>query len=673
LVGFAATVPADTSGVRQGPVTVSATGETLTVRWPDEKSRTWIAEFSLDTAKPLITSIGPDGSAVLRNARPQYWASTGKRRGRAGFDEFFDFPGNHPEGTRRFEGAFQPTVARATSVGDRVEVIFQGLKMGIFEGGIAYTFYPGSRLIYQEAVVSTEEPDTAYLYDTGLRFAAPASGVRPGRREVVSPVAYYDTDGRLQTVMTTGPDRRPAWVRYRAVSALLDGGSLAVFPPPHTYIAPRDYTTNMGYIWFHGWAGRGGRGELGIGLRHPPDDGAAQYYPWINAPPGTTQRLGVFFIVSDANPESALEDALRFTNRDRFPAIPGFKTLTSHWHWGYTIQALGQGDGWVPPFKQVLQDMGIDAAITADFHGDGHPQAVTDVRLEELDAYYRMCRKISDSKFLLIPSEEANVHLGGHWSLAFPKPVYWFMSKASEGPLQRAHPKYGSVYHVGSPADVIEMIRRERGILYQTHPRTKSSFAYPDKVRHSDFFLDSRFIGAGWKAMPADRSTLRQGVRALNLLDDMNNWGLSKRLLAETDMFAIDGTSELYAHMNANYVRMDELPGFDNYGRMLDSVARGDYFISMGEVLLPRVEVSTASPEAITVTTGVRWTFPLAFGEIVWGDGNRTYTQTFPLTETRPFGNATFTWKTEAKDWKWARVAVWDIAGNGAFINPVRK
>ena len=131
---MAATVPADISGVQQGPVTVSATAETLTVRWPDEASRTWTAEFSLDTAKPLITKIGLEGSAVVRNASPQYWAATGKRRGRAGFDEFFDFPGNHPEGTRRFEGAFRPVSAKATSVGDRVEVLFQGLKMGIFDG-----------------------------------------------------------------------------------------------------------------------------------------------------------------------------------------------------------------------------------------------------------------------------------------------------------------------------------------------------------------------------------------------------------------------------------------------------------------------------------------------------------------------------------------------------------
>jgi len=37
-----------------------------------------------------------------------YMATTGKRRGPAGFDEFFDYPGNHPDGTRRFEGAFRP-------------------------------------------------------------------------------------------------------------------------------------------------------------------------------------------------------------------------------------------------------------------------------------------------------------------------------------------------------------------------------------------------------------------------------------------------------------------------------------------------------------------------------------------------------------------------------------
>src|SRR3954447_5893657 len=535
IISVAATVPADISDVRPGPVTVSASAEALTIRWPDEASREWIAELSLNSERPLITSIAVGSTAIVRNAWPQYWATTGKRRGRAGFDEFFDFPGNHPDGTRRLEGAFKPVSARAMSSGNRVEVLFQGLKLGIFEGGIAYTFYPGSRLIHQEAVVSTQEPNTAYLYDTGLRFSAPAPGVRPGRREVVSPVTYYDTEGKLHTEMTSGPDRRPAYVRYRAVAAKMDAGSLAVFPSPHTYIAPRDYTTNMGYVWFHGWAGRSGRGELGLGVRHPVDDGAGQYYPWINAPPASVQRLGVFYLVSDGAPEATLKDVLRFTNGDRFPALPGYKTLTSHWHWGYTIQALNQAENWAPPFTQVLKDMGINIALTCDFHGDGHPRDLTDLRLEELDAYYRMCRRQSDSQFLLIPSEEANVILGGHWSVTFPKPVYWFMSRSTEDLLQRTNAKYGTVYHVGSADDILAMVQTEHGIVYQAHPRTKDSFGYPDRVREANFFQDPSFIGAGWKAMPADRSTLRQGIRALNLLNDMSNWGTSKRLLAETD------------------------------------------------------------------------------------------------------------------------------------------
>ena len=563
--------------------------------------------------------------------------------------------------------------AKARTIGDRVEVFFDGFTMGIFRGGIAYTFYPGSRLIRQDAVASTREPMTAYLYDAGIKLSAPAAYVRAGKREVVSPVYYYDTAGQIQQAMTYGPDRRIERVRYRALAAKMDGGSLVIFPPPHTYIAPRDYTTNVGYIWHHGWAGRSGVGELGLGIRQPDDDGAESYYPWMNAPPDTTQRMGMFLMVSDREGDVALDEALKFTNRDRFRALPGYRTLTSHWHWGYTIQALERGEDWEPPFRQVLLDMGIDAAITSDFHGDGHPQSPTDVRLRELDAYYRVCRKQSDARFLLIPSEEGNTYLGGHWSIIFPQKVLWFMTKASPGPLLRQHPQYGAVYHVGSPEDVIDMVRKENGIIYQTHPRTKSSYEYPDKVRHTDYFLDAHYIGAGWKAMPSDPSSPRQGVRALRLLDDMNNWGLPKRLVAETDMFHIDQSHELYTHMNANYVRIGELPDFDHYGGMLDALRRGDYFISMGEVLLPATNISTADANAVKATVKAQWTFPLAFGEIVWGNGRETFTQTFPLDQTRPFGSGTFEWKTDAKDWRWARIAVWDVAGNGAFVNPVRR
>src|SRR5439155_5275675 len=223
-----------------------------------------------------------------------------------------------------------------------------------------------------------------------------------------------------------------------------------------------------------------------------------------------------------------------------------------------------------PPFKPVLKDMGIDAAIIADFHGDGHPADKGDVRRKELEAYFRMTKAQSDSAFLLIPAEEANVHLGGHWIAVFPKPVYWHMSRQPGEPFVEENAKYGKLYRTADRADVLELIRRENGLVYTAHPRTKGSMGFPDKYKDEDFFKDDHFLGFGFKAMPSDLSTLRQGIRALKTLDDMNNLGLRKRLIGEEDMFQLDSTHELYAHLNANYVKLDRLPGWDSYGEVLE-------------------------------------------------------------------------------------------------------
>jgi hypothetical protein len=59
--------------------------------------------------------------------------------------------------------------------------------------------------------------------------------------------------------------------------------------------------------------------------------------------------------------------------------------------------------------------------------------------------------------------------------------------------------------------------------------------------------------------------------------------------------------------------------------------------------------------------------------EIVWGDGKQTYRKTIPLSETHPFGDFTFRGNAEGGNWAWARLAVWDVAGNGAFVNPVSR
>jgi hypothetical protein len=305
-----------------------------------------------------------------------------------------------------------------------------------------------------------------------------------------------------------------------------------------------------------------------------------------------------------------------------------------------------------------------------DFHGDGHPKDTGQLRLEELHDYFLATKAQSGKDFLLIPAEEANVYLGGHWALVFPKPVYWFMDRKSDQPFTSTDPKFGTVYRVSNPQEVWEMVQKEGGYVYQTHPRTKGSTGYPDAIRDTPYFRDPRYFGSGWKAMPSDLSSPRLGERAFKTVDDMNNLGLRKRMIGEVDVFQLDSTHELYGHLNINYVHLPSLPSYERYGELLDAVAKGDGFIGTGEILIPDAKLS-GSGETVTVTVTVNYTFPLRMAEIVWGDGAETHHKTIPLGDTREFGRTTFTWTADAKNWKWARLAVWDVAGDGAFTNPI--
>jgi len=663
LPAAAASVPLDLAGVRTGPIAVSRGDDSVTVTWPDEAARTWRATFSLDPAQPLVTSITAGAEPIVRGARPFYQGETGKRRG--GWYAFFDDPASHPDGTRHVQSTFQLRAATARSVGERLEILFDGLRMGSFDGGLAYTFYPGSRLIQQEAVMTTYDADVAYYYDAGLEMAAP-SDRQPGNN-MRTEVVFYDTDGALQRVSANGlqAERVPVQARYRTLAVKTAGGSVAVFPSPHQYFFPRDFTSNLGYVWYRAW-----RGRVSLGIRQLRDENWV-YYPWVNAPPGRAQRMGVFFLLAETAPDAALGLVLRYTNGDRFRGLDGYKTLSTHWHLADTVQAMANGLEWTPPFKPVLKAMGVDASMIMDFHGDGHPDDLTDLRLNELHAYFGALRAQSDSEFLLIPAEEANVHLGGHWTLVFPKPVYWFMKRPKDGAFVSSDAKYGTVYSVADAKELFDLVRREGGYMYQTHPRTKGSTGYPDRILTTDYFRDASYLGVGWKALPSDLSSPRLGDRAFDLIDELNNQGLRKRLLGEVDVFQFDHTHELYAHMNINYIKLDRLPSFDRWGDALTPLAKGEFFTTTGEVLLPEVNLSSSSATEIVASVRATWTFPLRFAEIVWGDGQTTHRHIIELANTREFGSKTFEWRAKASGWKWARVAAWDVAGNGAFVNPV--
>ncbi|MEJ7605144.1 MAG: DUF4350 domain-containing protein [Bryobacteraceae bacterium] len=657
----AASIELDLSGVKPGPVAVVKEGASAVVRWSDGTARPCEARFNLDASRPLIESIRIGGKTVVQNAVPLYNVQTGKRRG--GFDEFFDFPPSHPDGTRSYQGVLKPAASKAVTHGDRVEISFDGLQMGGFSGSVRYMFYPGSRLIQQSVVASTNEPDTAYFYDGGLQMEV-ARDRRPGNN-MDSEITYYDTEGKLRVEHPNTSERLPARVRYRTLAARAQGGSIAVFPAPHKYFMPRDFTTNMGYLWHTAF-----RGQVSLGIRQLPDDNS-RFYPWMNAPPGTEQRMNVFFVVGEGGAQSLLDEVARYTHRDRFPQLEGYVTVAPHWHFAATVQAMEKGAEWMPPFKPVLKEMGVDAAIIADFHGDGHPQDQTELRLKELKAYFEFCKAQTDGSFLLMPSEEANVHYGGHWAVSFPKPVYWYMAPPGTKSTKSEVPGYGLVYTIGSSKALLDMVKQERGFAYQTHPRTKGSKGFPDRIRYAEHFIDDTYFGAGWKQMPSDMSSPRMGERSLTLLDDLSNWGLRKRLLAEVDVFQIDSTHELYAHMNINYVRSPKLPGYEESGELLRTMEKGDFFVSTGEVLMPRHSIRETQPGKLHATAEVRHTLPLQFAEVVWGDGNKTQRKIYELESTREFGKQVIDFDLDAHGWRWARMAIWDIAGNGAFANPV--
>ena len=133
----AQSVPLDVSGVRPGPVSVTSSDDEIVVEWPDENGRAWTASFSLDSDDALIRSIAVNDKDVAADIRPYYQGETGVRS--KGWNAFFDYPPKHPDGTRHAQGVFELRSAAVKTVGDRVELFFDGLKMGIFEGGIAYT------------------------------------------------------------------------------------------------------------------------------------------------------------------------------------------------------------------------------------------------------------------------------------------------------------------------------------------------------------------------------------------------------------------------------------------------------------------------------------------------------------------------------------------------------
>jgi hypothetical protein len=170
--------------------------------------------------------------------------------------------------------------------------------------------------------------------------------------------------------------------------------------------------------------------------------------------------------------------------------------------------------------------------------------------------------------------------------VVFPKPVYWYKNRTGGAPLTEKDPKYGTVYHTSNPHELMEVVRREGGYVYQAHPRTKGSMGFPDQIRDSEQFMDPRYFGTGWKAMNTDLSLPHLSARGFKMLDDMNNWGQPKFSLGEVDTYKKFPEYDLYGDFNVNYVKLDNLPGFDDWSAINRALRAGEFFVTTGEILI---------------------------------------------------------------------------------------
>ncbi|HKZ38347.1 MAG TPA: hypothetical protein VJ184_11895 [Chryseolinea sp.] len=656
-------------------MSATANGNILSVSWPAGSNKTGKLVFDLSAQQPVFKSIalreGKRDHQIVSNLDPAFILTVGKRDlvSQNGWNIFFDKVPSKP--FKSYNIDLIKTSAAVTSIGTRTVISVGSLRAPGFTGTLEITVYNGSPLMNIAAVMSTNVDSTAILYDAGLISKSPAW----------EKIGWSDVDEQMKSRnLTTNDTATSLQAKYRSIIGENRNGSLAIFPAPHQYFYPLDEAFNLKFVW----AGNHYRNLVdgyGIGIRQDLY-GDRRFVPWFNAPPGTNQRLNFFVLLSSGNSSMALDGVKKFTNNDRYIALPGYKTMASHFHNEFIMNVVRANkpipDS--PSFINVFKRTGVDIVHLGEFHYTAHPKGPDSLRLKELHALFQQCERLSSKEFLLLPGEEPNEFFGGHWLQLFPRPVYWIMSRKEGAPFVTDDPTYGKVYRIANENEMLDLLKKEGGLAWTAHPRTKGSTGYPDKYKTTSFFKSEHFLGAAWKAMPADLSLPFLGKRVLDLMDDMNNWGERKKVVAEADLFTIEPENEMYAHLNINYLKIDKLPDYKNgWQSIVDALQNGEFFSSTGEVLIPEFTVdgkSTGEEISIEGTASevafkLKWTFPMNYAEIISGDGENVYRERIMLDDSEPFGEQTFVKSVDLRGRKWVRLEAWDVAANGAFTQTV--
>ena len=530
-----------------------------------------------------------------------------------------------PDEIRRARASFHSTSCTVATDGVALEVTFSGLSMGIFEGDLRFTVYRGTNLIRMDAIASTREEWVAYKYDGGLS----------GFTSTITPsVNWRDTGGHPQHY-TFGGVKNDTIVPLKAANRVLvaegQGASLAVFPAPHTFFFTREVDTNLGYVWYRKDEGN----RFAFGIRQAEAEEAPEYvenFALFNAPPGSRQRMAVYFYASASNAEATRESVLTFTHNDSFKSIPGYRTMVNHFHLRFTDRVRASGSFDTPIQDLVaMKALGLNIVGLSDFHGDLHPNDPGPVRFKDQKDYREATRRASDTDFLVTPWEEPSAYFGGHYNILFPKNVYWSKVRQPDQSFTERDSVFGTVYHTGNADDVQKMMDAEEAYWYHAHPRTKGTTGYPDLILDKPWTKNDRYLGVAFKpGMGMDLSETRLCEwRCFDVTDTMNNLyansGLRpKYIIADIDTYRKGPEDDLYPNFPVNYLKLDKVPGPDeDWSPVLDALRKGDFFVTTGEILIKSYNVEGTGTHR-TINADVEWTFPLSFVEVVWGDGRRS-------------------------------------------------
>jgi len=708
----------------------AATGGGATLVWRGEGQQELRAQFALRDGQPVVAELaardaGGAWSVLGKDLTPEFEVTTGRRRMsktekdilvRLGKDTpeneeiykwnvFWDAPlavpgydSSHLVGPARTEDeikrasvSYKSDACTVKTDGDRVSVRFNGLTLGLFAGDLQFTVYKGSNLLQQEAVASTQAKDVAFLYKAGLK------GFKIGDD---TKLVWRDTSQIWQEQEFGGDvNQQPVNLRARNRVEILEAGggtgsgSLAIFPAPHKFFFARENEVNLGYVYYR----KDSAGEFSLGVMQP--ERGEGYAPWgvtdevwnrrervarsqvlnyalYNAPPGTMQRMAVYYYLSATGSHATDEAVLKYTHDDTYKPVPGFKTVTGHFHLELNEMVRDRGTSdFQPTWVPVFRGLGINVVYLGDFHDDSDPGDAGPKRLPEQKAYFEASRKLSDKNFLVMPEEEVNSYLDGHWYMMNPKPIYFTHTRerAAGVPFEEEVPGYGTVYHLGSAEDVLKFVNETKSIIWVAHPRTKSSALFPDMYKDQDFFLSDRFIGGSWESLPADLSQERLcEVRCFGVNDDMSNWAAKpKFMLAEGDTYMKRPDDDTYPFLAINYVKMDKVPLWnESWAPIVEGIHEGNFFGTTGEILFHGWQIEGSGAKSVYVAN-IEYTFPLDFAEVVWSDGTTVDRKMVRLTDTEAFGTKTIRIPFDATGKKWVRFDVWDAAGDGAWLQPV--